>query len=272
MSGRAPLPPAGAGAAPPPASSDAAPTASFDHPATVGILAGMGPAAGVDFARLFVEACERCLREAGRPVQDQAFPAHWMAQLPVVDRTAALQDARAPQPLDGMRRGLEQLAWIGARAAAVACNTAHAWHADLQREVPALELLHIAQETGAALKARGHARAALLATRGTYRFGIYARAFEEAGIDCVLPEESGKELLMQGIYDGVKAGDLALARSRFVQAGSELRDRHGDLPLVMACTEIPLALPAAPQAAGWVLVDPSALLARALARRAYGLR
>ncbi len=69
------------------------PKASFEHPATVGILGGMGPAAGVDFARLFVQACERCLREAQRPVRDQAFPAHWMAQLPVVDRTAALANA-----------------------------------------------------------------------------------------------------------------------------------------------------------------------------------
>ena len=32
-------------------------------PRTVGILAGMGPAAGVDFVRLFVGACEAWLRE-----------------------------------------------------------------------------------------------------------------------------------------------------------------------------------------------------------------
>ena len=61
--------------------------ASFEHPAMVGILGGMGPAAGVDFARLFVQACEQCLRDARRPVRDQAFPAHWLGQLPIVDRT-----------------------------------------------------------------------------------------------------------------------------------------------------------------------------------------
>jgi aspartate racemase len=258
-------------ALPPAATASDGPKASFEHPATVGILGGMGPAAGVDFARLFVQACEQCLREAQRPVRDQAFPAHWLAQLPVTDRTAALQDARAPQPLDGMRHGLGQLARLGARAAAISCNTAHAWHDALQDAVPGLELLHIADETAVALRVRGHARAVLLATRGTYRIGLYARAFADAGIECVLPDETGKDLLMQGIYDGVKAGDMALARSRFVEAGSELRDRHGDLPLVMACTEIPLALPSAPEAAGWNLVDPSAILALALARRAYGL-
>ena len=33
--------------------------------ATVGILAGMGPAAGVDFARLFLQSCDACLLERG---------------------------------------------------------------------------------------------------------------------------------------------------------------------------------------------------------------
>ena len=56
-------------------------------PLPVGILGGMGPAAGADFARLFVEACARLLAERGQPVHDQAFPAHWLAQLPVPDRS-----------------------------------------------------------------------------------------------------------------------------------------------------------------------------------------
>ena len=68
-------------------------------PHTVGILAGMGPAAGVDFARLFVAACEDWLRGHGQAVCDQAYPAHWMAQLPIADRTRALTDGAAPQPL-----------------------------------------------------------------------------------------------------------------------------------------------------------------------------
>jgi aspartate racemase len=245
--------------------------ASFEHPAMVGILGGMGPAAGVDFARLFVQACEQCLRDARRPVRDQAFPAHWLGQLPIVDRTTALQDDQAAQPLDGMRQGLDQLARIGVRVAAVSCNTAHAWHDALRHAVPGLRLLHIAHETAATLRARGPGRAMLLATRGTYRIGLYARAFADAGIDCVLPDEAQKDLLMQGIYDGVKAGDMTLAQVRFATVGRELRERHGALPLVMACTEIPLALPFAAEAAGWDLVDPSAILAMALARRAYGL-
>ena len=238
-------------------------------PQTVGILAGMGPAAGVDFVRLFVAACEGWLRHHDYNVVDQAYPEHWMAQLPVPDRSRALIDPGAPQPLEPLVRGLTQLAGLGARAAAIPCNTAHAWHAALQARVPQIELLHMPRETAAELQRQGQTRVALLATQGTYRQGLYDAAFAAAGMTCVLPDEAGREALMQGIYDGVKAGNLALAQERFASVGAQLRATHGNIPLVMACTEIPLALPQAPAAQGWPLVDPTALLAAALARKAY---
>ncbi|WP_313077391.1 amino acid racemase [Melaminivora sp.] len=236
---------------------------------TVGILAGMGPAAGADFARLFVLACEDWLRAHGHAVVDQAYPAHWMAQLPIADRTRALADPQAPQPLAALAQGLAQLAGLGARAVAMPCNTAHAWHAALQRQVPQVELLHMPQETAAELRRRGLDRVALLATEGSYRIGLYEQAFAAQGIACVLPGEAARQWLMEGIYGGVKAGDLVLAQQRFVQAGAQLRAQHGDIALAMACTEIPLALPQAPEAQGWTLVDPTAILAASLARRAY---
>lgn len=72
---------------------------------------------------------------------------------------------------------------------------------------------------------------------------------------------------MQGIYDGVKAGDYALARNRFASVAHTLRERDGVSILIMGCTEIPLALDEA--AAGARLVNPSQVLAEALARCAY---
>mgnify|MGYP001546837591 CR=1 FL=1 len=97
-------------------------------PRVVGILGGMGPAAGADFARLFVRACAEHLRQRGLPVSDQAFPEHWLAQVPVPDRSNALAEpgAGAHQPLEPMLQALGKLSALGARAIAVACNTAHA--------------------------------------------------------------------------------------------------------------------------------------------------
>src|SRR6218665_804024 len=80
----------------------------------VGILGGMGPAAGAGFVRVFLQgpggprggrwgrggggvlvgflgrAGAQQMRARGEPVRDQSFPEHWLAQVPVPDRTGAL--------------------------------------------------------------------------------------------------------------------------------------------------------------------------------------
>ncbi len=76
---------------------------------------------------------------------------------------------------------------------------------------------------------------------------------------------------MRGIYDGVKAGNLRLARELFSRVVSTFCERDGVRTLILGCTEIPLALRAADlHDQGLVLLDPAALLASALAERAYG--
>ena len=237
----------------------------------VGILGGMGPAAGADFVRLFVQACADRMREHNIPVSDQAFPEHWLAQVPVPDRSTALESPGpgGHQPLDPMLQAMGKLAALGATTVAVACNTAHAWHAELQERFPQLEVLHVAREVAQALAGRGVREVGLLATEGTYRAGLYDQALRQAGLQCHIPlaEECGR--LMDGIYHGVKMGNMALARDCFAGVAQALARRHGLSTLVLGCTEIPLALSAVPGMDALELVDPADLLARALAQRAY---
>ena len=241
---------------------------------TVGILGGMGPAAGADFARLFVAACADRLRGLGVAVSDQAFPEHWLAQVPVPDRSAALEgldQLGGHQPLDPMLQAMGKLAALGATAVAVACNTAHAWHETLQARFPQVEVLHVAREVARTLSADQVKEVGLLATEGTYRAGLYDQALGQAGIVCHIPEARERMLLMRGIYEGVKTGDLASARACFSEVTQTMAARHGVSTLVMGCTEIPLALKEAEGLGGLRLIDPADLLARALAQRAYAL-
>src|SRR3989344_5399961 len=102
-------------------------SASHPHaPQVVGILGGMGPAAGADFVRLFVQACTDRMEEMGVLGGD------------------ARADTRpgAPQPADPMLQATGRLAALGARVVAIACNTAHAWHGILQQRFPQMVVLH----------------------------------------------------------------------------------------------------------------------------------
>ena len=237
---------------------------------TVGILGGMGPAAGADFARLFVQACAEQLKAAGKAVADQAYPEHWLAQLPIPDRSAALlAPEAAADPFPMMCAGMDKLQAVGATAVAMACNTAHAWHERLQQAYPRLQLLHIARVVAQGLQQQGHSACMLLATQGTYRIGLYDQALAACGITVHLPQEAERELLMRGIYQGVKADDIDEARTCFVEVGRSLIERHGDVALILGCTEIPLPLVSAPQAKAWTLVNSTDVLACALADRAY---
>ena len=240
-------------------------------PQVVGILGGMGPAAGADFARLFVRACADHMRASGQVVSDQGFPEHWLAQVPVPDRSAALDAPGfgAHQPLEPMLQALSKLAALGATTVAVACNTAHAWHGALQDRFPQLEVLHVAREVAHTLASRGVREVGLLATEGTYRAGLYDQALREAGVRCHVPLPGEREALMRGIYQGVKVGDMALARNCFTQVAEALARRFSLHTLILGCTEIPLALTHVPGLDPLALVDPAALLAKALALRAY---
>ena len=237
----------------------------------VGILGGMGPAAGADFVRLFVQACSQYLRAHDQPVSDQSFPEHWLVQMPIPDRTQALLgDPQGPTgPAPHMQQGLGRLAALGVRSVAVACNTAHVWHAQLQALFPQVQLLHIAQETASHLQAQGVPQAIVLATAGTYQTGLYDTALQACGVKPLRPDAAGVAMLMRGIYDGVKSGDMALASDCFGAALEPLLARYGDVPVIMGCTEIPLALPQAAQAKDALLMDPAWILAQALTRQAY---
>ena len=216
--------------------------ATQSTPRTVGILGGMGPAAGADFARLFVSACVDHMRSSGMMVSDQAFPEHWLAQVPVPDRSSALGSPGfgGHQPLEPMLQAMGKLAALGATTIAVACNTAHAWHGELQDRFPQLEVLHVAREVAHTLAATGVRQVGLLATTGTYSAGLYDQAFAQAGLQCHSPTLKERELLMHGIYSGVKVGNMALAQSAFAQVAEALARRHGLQTLVLGCTEIPL--------------------------------
>jgi aspartate racemase len=238
---------------------------------TVGILGGMGPAAGADFVRLFVRACAAHLRSEGQPVRDQSFPEHWLAQVPVPDRTRALQDTEpgAHQPLDPMLQALGRLAALGARSVAIACNTAHAWHASLQSRFPQIELLHMADEVAMLLQAQGVKAASLMATEGSYRTGLYDAALRAHGITCHVPSAAQRKSITRGIFDGVKADDYALAAQCFGDVALGLAEQYQDAPIIMGCTEIPLGLQGHADAQQLRLIDPAQVLAASLAARAY---
>lgn len=249
------------------ASSSSQDSAALLGQRAVGIVGGMGPAAGADFLRLFLDACTLTIARSGRPLRDQSYPEHWLAQVPVPDRQEI--QPGGPTPQGRILETLGRMQSAGIRTVAIACNTAHAWHGEFERALPTLEILHIAREAMVALARDGARRVGVMATLGTHQSLIYESAGSACGIECFAPPEHDQALVMRGVFEGVKKGNFGLGKQCFEAVARRLIESQRLDAVLCACTEIPLAV-GADQIDSVPYVNPAQALAVALAQRALG--
>ena len=198
----------------------------------IGILGGMGPLATADlFQKITLHTVAACDQEHPRICID--------SNTDIADRTAALLHGGA-DPTAEMVKSAKRLESIGADVLIMPCNTAHNFYQAVADSVN-IPVLHMIALTRDALKARGVKRAALLATDGTVQTGIYQRTFEGSGIELIVPEGEDQVAVMDIIYNGIKAGDMAHDTTA-LRATIENLLARGAETLILGCTELPLAV------------------------------
>lgn len=199
---------------------------------TIGIIGGMGPLATADlFEKIVGHTKAACDQEHLHVVID--------SNTNIPDRTAALLHGGA-DPLPELAKSAGRLEKMGADVLIMPCNTAHNYYDGIAAAV-SVPVLHMVRLTAQALVERGVKKAGLLATDGTVRTGIYQKSFAGSGVELLTPDEVGQRAVMEMIYQGVKAGDMAFdaqparqAMERLLAAGAEV--------LILGCTELPLAV------------------------------
>jgi aspartate racemase len=225
----------------------------------IGILGGMGPAATIDFMAKVL------MLTPARTDQDHVpLLVHDVPQIP--DRSAAIM-AGSDAPFLPMVAGIMQLERAGAEFIAIPCNTAHFWH-DRLASACRVPLLHIADAvTGMVMEMEPPVGAlALMATRGTVDAGLYQARFAAGPIRLMLPDTAVQDLISQSIA-ATKAGQRDVAQDLAEAAGQRLLD-DGAERLLLACTELPLALSASTLLP--LCIDPTEALARACVKASFG--
>jgi len=227
---------------------------------TIGVLGGMGPEAGAYFLGRIVAAC------AAR--HDQDHPPVLLYSLPQVpDRTPAiLRDG--PSPVPAILRGLRVLEKAGADFAVIPCVSAHFFLPRIAPRSPLPLVSLIEASLAAARKTRPVPRKiGLVATTGTVRSGIVARAFEAAGIEVIVPGARDQRRVMSAIFGkkGIKAGVADGPPREAILAVARELVRLGAGAILAGCTEIPLVL--RPGDLRVPLIDPMEAGAREAVRR-----
>jgi len=227
---------------------------------TAGVLGGMGPAATVDFmAKVYAADPATVEQDRVRLIVD--------CDPGVLDRNAAVRgEGPSPGPsLAAMARGL---VGAGADFLVIACNTAHAWTADIEAAVaaPVLSMIEAACDE-LALRHPDVRRVGLLAGDGCLEAGIYQAAFARRGWQTMIPGAKGQAQFMATLYR-IKSGAVGEAERAVFAACAGETLAAGAQVVVAGCTEIPLVLKSGDLAAP--LIDTSQVLAErtvAFARR-----
>lgn len=196
----------------------------------LGVLGGMGSAASAEFLRILA---------AQAPANtDQEHPIVYMiADSEIPDRTEGILGL-GPDPSDRMYKDLEQLAAMGADVLAVPCNTAHYFIDRFAKPLPR-PLVHIVEETVKAAKELSPQGVWMLSTIGTWKTGLFQTYAKKHNLQLFFPTENQRDQIHKSIME-VKANRLPEAGKLCKSVVEELWAAK-DIPVMLACTELPLA-------------------------------
>ena len=194
----------------------------------LGIIGGMGPMATVCFLKKIIE-----LTDADSDQEHIDIVIEHLPHIP--DRTGYILDNTKPSPVDDIVAAGCELARCGAVEIAIPCVTSHHFRDLFADRIP-VPVVDGVEETAIYLKDKGIERCGIMATDGTVMTGLFTDTFSRHGIECVYPEPEHQSLVMDIIYDGVKAGHK-IDRAGFEKVSRTLFERGVDT-VILGCTEL----------------------------------
>jgi aspartate racemase len=148
----------------------------------------------------------------------------------------------------------------GADLLVLCTNTMHKVATAIEGAI-SIPLLHIADTTASAIARAGISKVGLLGTRFTMEQEFYVGRLREHGLDVLVPDADGRELVHRVIYDELCLGRVlpeSRQRYRDVIAGLVGRGAQG---ILLGCTEITMLV--VPEDCGVPAFDTTALHALA---------
>ena len=234
------------------------------------MVGGVGPLAGLDLVGKITAATRGTRDQDHLPVALLSFP----GQIP--DRTEFLLGHTTDNPGYPLADVADALVAVGSEVIGIPCNTAHVpviFDVVRERLAGRADLVHMVEEVGREIERHfpGSGTIGVLSTTGTTAAGIYPQHLGSLGYRVLeVPSGVHERLVQEAIYDpafGIKATPEPSeeATARLTAAAALLKEQGAD-GIVLACTEIPLALRDG-SVHGLPCLDPTRVLARALVRR-----
>lgn len=201
---------------------------------TVGVIGGLGPLATLDFFERIIKRTS-AIRE-----QDHLRL--------IIDNNTKIPDRNAykrgegPSPGPPLADAARALQAAGADFIVMACNTTHAWEAEIRAAI-SVPFISIIEETADVVAELRPERAGVLAVDACLSSSLYQDALTKRGVAPVLLNADSQRTFMELIYR-VKSGDTGETVKRSMTTLARKLEAQGAEVIIAGCTEIPLVLTA----------------------------
>lgn len=198
---------------------------------TIGVLGGMSDQATADYYRLLNAGLNA--RHGGWDIGEVVIVSVNFGNIQHFVRNGLWDEARAY-----LADRLDRLERAGADVVLCASNTMHRVVAPLMAE-RSLPFIHIVDPTGAAIRAAGLTRVALLGTAATMRSPEMAERYRSRfGVTVMTPAGADAAAVDRIIFDELVRRDLRPAsKAEYLRIVGDLR-RDGAEGVILGCTEI----------------------------------
>lgn len=200
---------------------------------TIGLIGGMSWESSHAYYRIINEETKR--RLGGLASAQSLMFSFNFAEIEDLQRSGRWDEATKRMVDAGQRleRG-------GADFVLICTNTMHKMAKEVQDGI-SIPLLHIADPTGGAVRAKGISRIGLLGTKYTMEQDFYRGRLEERfGLEVVTPNEHDRQTVHGIIYDELCQGEVRpTSKGKYLEIIQRL-EAQGARGVILGCTEISL--------------------------------
>jgi len=200
---------------------------------TIGMIGGMSWESSIEYYRIINEAVKEQLGDL-HSAKSLMYSVDF-AEIEVLQREGHWQEATR-----AMVEAARSVEAGGADFLIICTNTMHKMADEVQQSI-AIPLLHIADATAEAIKARGLQRVGLLGTRFTMEEDFYrGRLVEKHALEVLVPEAAEREIVHRIIYDELVLGRIVPAsKAEYLRIIGGLAEAGAE-GIILGCTEIGL--------------------------------
>ncbi len=138
---------------------------------------------------------------------------------------------------DILSKVAQNLERAGADFIVICTNTMHKVAPQIQSSIN-IPIIHIAESTAAELKRQNIPKVALLGTKYTMKQDFYKAKLESSGIEVLIPDEQGIEIINTVIFNELCLGIISeLSRRKFHDIIEKL-GKQGAQGVILGCTEV----------------------------------